>query len=184
MRRPILISLFLVSAGLSASAQKYISRSVEVSFLSETPIENIEAFNNQVSSILDLSTGEIVFQVPIRGFHFENALMEEHFNENYMDTEEFPRSTLQGRIENFNNYSSILSDGTPHHITVKGTIEIHGISFERSFEGTITKSGNNYVVSSEFEVDAVDYEIDIPSLVRKQIAESIIVSVNATLTPR
>ena len=85
MRRLILISLFLVSAGLSASSQKYISRSVEVSFLSETPIENIEAFNNQVSSILDLSTGEIVFQVPIRGFHFENALMEEHFNENYMD---------------------------------------------------------------------------------------------------
>jgi len=156
--------------------QKFMSRNVEVSFLSETPIENIEAHNNQVSALFNSTTGEIVFQVPIRGFHFEIALMEEHFNENYMESEEFPNGTLQGQIANWPDVSN--------EVTVEGTLTIHGVETSKIFNGTLEKIEGNWVINSEFTVDAEEFDIKIPNLVRKQIAEDIIVTVNATLNPK
>ena len=118
---------FVVFSLLSQNtiAQKFISRNVEVQFISETPIENIQALNKQVSALFDSSTGEIVFQVPIRGFHFDKALMEEHFNENYMETEEFPKATLQGKVESWPNVTEDVED--------KGVIMIHGVEKSRTF---------------------------------------------------
>lgn len=160
----------------TAFTQKFMSRNVEVHFLSETPIENIEAYNNQASALFDSSTGEIVFQVPIRGFHFEKALMEEHFNENYMESEEFPKATLQGKIKSWPNVSK--------DVEVEGTIMIHGVEKSKTFSGTMGYVDNNWMVYSEFSVNAEDFDIKIPSIVRKQIAENILISVNATLNPR
>lgn len=171
--------LFLVAFILLAQttlAQKFMSRNVEVHFLSETPIENIEAHNNQVSALFDSSTGEIVLQVPIRGFHFEKALMEEHFNENYLETEEFPKATLQGKVKSWPDVSE--------DVVVEGVIMIHGIEKARTFNGTMRNENNNWIVSSEFAVNAEDFGIKIPSVVRKQIAENIVITVNATLNPR
>mgnify|MGYP001197404922 CR=1 FL=1 len=160
----------------NTKAQKFISRNVDVQFLSETQIENIEAHNNQVSALFDSSTGEIVFQVPIRGFHFEKALMEEHFNENYMETEEFPKATLQGKVESWPNVTE--------DVEVEGVIMIHGVEKSRTFNGTMRNENNNWIVSSEFSVNAEDFGIKIPSIVRKQIAENIVITINATLYPR
>lgn len=171
--------LFLVVFILLAQntiAQKFISRNVEVQFLSETPIENIEAQNNQVSALFDSSTGEIVFQVPIRGFHFEKALMEDHFNENYMETDEFPKATLLGKIKSWPNVTE--------DVEVEGVIMIHGVEKTRTFNGTLRSENNNWIVSSEFSVNAEDFDIKIPSIVRKQIAENIVITINATLYPR
>lgn len=157
-----------------------MSRSVQVNFLSETPIENIDAFNSQVSSLFDSSTGEIVFQVPIKGFHFEKALMEEHFNENYMESEEFPNATLQGVVVDWESFSESESGD----VSVSGELTIHGVTVSRTFEGNIRIEDGNYVIQSEFEVKTEDHQIDIPNLVRSQIAESIHVSVEGVLTPR
>ena len=169
---------FVVFSLLSQNtiAQKFISRNVEVQFISETPIENIQALNKQVSALFDSSTGEIVFQVPIRGFHFENALMEEHFNENYMETEEFPKATLQGKIESWPNVTE--------DVEVEGVIMIHGVEKSKTFHGTMRNEKNNWIVYSEFSVNAEDFDIKIPSIVRKQIAENIVITINATLYPR
>ena len=172
------ISILTIFTLLSYNSfgQKFMSRNVEVSFLSETPIENIEAHNNQVSALFNSATGEIVFQVPIRGFHFEIALMEEHFNENYMESEEFPNATLQGQIQNWPDVTN--------EVTVTGTLTIHGVESPMSFNGTIEQNDNSWVINSKFSVDAEEFDIKIPKLVRKQIAEDIVVTVNATLNPR
>ena len=157
-----------------------MSRSVKVSFFSKTPIENIEAVNSQVSSLFDSSTGEIVLQVPIKGFHFEKALMEEHFNENYMESEEFPNATLQGFVVDWESFSESDSGD----ISVSGELTIHGVTVSRTFEGKIRIEDGKYVIQSEFEVKTEDHQIEIPNLVRSQIAESIQVSVEGILTPR
>ncbi len=165
--------------GQTAFTQKFMSRNVQVKFLSETPIEDIDATNDQVSSLFDTSTGQIVFQVPIRGFHFEIALMEEHFNENYMESEEFPNSTLQGKIENWEEVNSEGGD-----VVVVGELTIHGITVNRSFDGNIKFEDGNWIVQSEFAVNAEDFGIKIPKIVRGQIAETIVVMVEGILTPR
>jgi polyisoprenoid-binding protein YceI len=156
-----------------------MSRSVDISFSSATPIENIEAHNNQVSSIFDESSGEIVFQVPIRGFHFEKALMEEHFNENYMESEEFPNATLQGIIT-----GELAKNKHTNEVEVNGVITIHGVEVERTFSGQMAYKDGSWFVQSEFSVNAEDFGIKIPRIVRKQIAENIMITVNATLNPR
>ena len=157
-----------------------MSRSVKVSFISKTPIENIEAINSQVSSLFDSSTGEIVFQVPIKGFHFEKALMEEHFNENYMESEKFPNATLQGVVVDWESFN----ESETGDVSVSGELTMHGVTVSRTFEGNIRIEDDNYVIQAEFEVKTEDHQIQIPNLVRSQIAESINVSVEGVLTPR
>ena len=81
-------------------AQKYITKNGKINFYSDAPMEKIEAKNNEVKAALDASTGDIVFQVLITSFEFKQALMQEHFNENYMESPKFPNSTFKGKINN------------------------------------------------------------------------------------
>src|SRR4030042_6695880 len=102
MKHLSLIILFL-TLFFAANAQKYMTKNGYIGFFSHTPLEDIKADNNQVASVLDISTGEIVFQVLIKSFHFEKTLMEEHFNENYMESDKFPKSTFTGKIINLSS---------------------------------------------------------------------------------
>jgi hypothetical protein len=185
MNRNFILAIILAVFSYGVSAQQFMTRSADISFLSTTPIENIEAINSQVSALLDASSGAIAFSVPIRGFRFERALMEEHFNENYMETEMFPTATLKGNISNWKEVRGlIVSDGEDHEVEVVGVLNIHGVEINPTFTGIISFRKNNWALNSEFEVNAIDFGIKIPSLVRKQIADSIIVTVNASLSPR
>lgn len=177
----------LVMAGIfsGVSCQQYLSRSAEISFFSSTPIEDIEAHNTQVSALFDASNGAIAFSVPIRGFHFKKALMEEHFNENYMETESFPSSTIKGSIAGWSEKSEqLFNDGKEHEVVVEGVLNIHGVDITSEFPGIISFNKNSWTLKCDFEVDPIIFEINIPNLVRKQIAEQILISVNATLEPR
>ena len=91
-------------------AQKYITRNGSVSFFSETPIEDIRALNKQTSCVLDINTGSFAFQVPIRGFMFKNALMQEHFNENYLESDIYPKSIFKGKIKDWDSIT--INDST------------------------------------------------------------------------
>ena len=179
----IILTLIVISnSGIySVSAQQYISRNVEVTFFSETLIENIKAENNQSSSVFDISNGGIAFQVPIRAFHFDRALMEEHFNENYMETESFPNATFRGEIE---NWIDDFADGITHDIIASGILTIHGVGKEISASGTILFKDNSWIVSSYFTVDTEDYDIKIPRIVRDKIAKSIEIKIQASLSQR
>ncbi|RYZ52205.1 MAG: YceI family protein, partial [Sphingobacteriales bacterium] len=100
MKKLIIAMLMMCGMTMTATAQKYITRTGKVTFYSTTPVENIEAFNNDVSSVVDARTGDILFIVPIKSFKFEKALMQEHFNENYMESDKFPKADFKGRIMN------------------------------------------------------------------------------------
>jgi polyisoprenoid-binding protein YceI len=144
-------------------------------------MEDIKPDNNQVASILDASTGEIVIQVLMKSFKFEKALMEEHFNENYAESEKFPKSTFKGKINNLPDVD--FSKPGIYKVTVDGDLFIHGVTKNVSLPGEIeiTKDGVN--ARSEFIITPEDYKIEIPAVVRENIAKVITVTVDVKMTP-
>lgn len=174
----------LLSISIAANAQQHITREGQVSFFSSTPLEDIEAETTQMSAILDLTeaaTARFAFQVPVLTFHFEKALMEEHFNESYLESEKFPRSTFEGTIENWDQISSQLGWVD---VVASGSFSLHGISKARTISGQVKRTNDSWEIRSSFDVLTADHDIKIPKMVRKQIAEKISVTVNAELSPR
>lgn len=179
MKKYILLILLVFFSLSSFSQEKYITRNGEIQFLSDTPIETIHAINNHVSCILDVKNGDIVFQLRIISFEFEKALMEEHFNEKYMESEKYPKSTFVGRIRNWDiNY---LSKEGPQQIEASGLITIHGIEKEIKVLGSFTSQGELLVFTSNFDIKVADFNIDIPKIVRQNISELITIEVEVKL---
>lgn len=173
----LLAIMFLASA--MASAQKYMTKNGTIRFYSETPVEKIEAFNRQVNSALDFSTGNFVFKVLIRGFEFEKALMQEHFNENYMESEKFSNSTFNGKITNIKDVN-LGKDGV-YKVVAEGDLFIHGVTNRVKVNGTLEVKSGKILGKATFNVAPGDYNISIPKAVIKNISESIQVDVNISL---
>ncbi|MDH5475169.1 MAG: YceI family protein, partial [Cyclobacteriaceae bacterium] len=135
---------------------------------SEAIIENIDASNSKAQSILDISSNEIVFSIPIDGFVFEKELMQEHFNEKYMETEKFPKSTFLGKFLGFD-----VNKKGEQKVTASGKLMIHGIERKISVEGEMIVEGNKIKLNSNFKVKLKDYKIAIPQLLWQNIAEEV-----------
>ena len=158
-----------------------MTRTGEVHFFSETPIENIEAQNAQMSGLLDASNGGFAFQVQMRAFHFEKALMEEHFNENYVESEKYPKATFQGSIQ---DWSDAWKDGESHDVVATGSFDFHGVKKDRDIAGTLTWNGQGWDIETRFPVALEDHQIKVPAVVKDNIAPVIDVDAKATLDPR
>lgn len=165
-----LILIALVSQGLYA--QKYVTRNAKVSFFSKTPIENIEAHNNQVNVALDFADGSIAFRVLIKSFTFEKALMQQHFNENYMESDKYPNSTFSGTIKDFKKID-LTRNGT-HQVEVTGDLTIRGVTRKVTSQGTIEVKDGRILGTSEFVIKLKDYNVKRP----KAVAENITISVS------
>ena len=176
MARLIISILFLAS--LSLNAQQYIAKDGEITFFSEAPLENISAINKQVSAVYDNDSKEIVFQLYIKDFIFPKALMQEHFNENYMESDIYPNASFKGRIK---NWGKIDLTEASQEVTIDGTMEIHGVSKEISEKGRISLSKGNVIGYSNFQIMVADYDIEIPRLVRENIAKIINVDIELVL---
>jgi len=174
MIRLFILFFFLVQF-FTLDAQKYITRNGYIGFFSHTPLEDIKADNNQVAGVLDISTGEIAFQVLIRSFRFEKALMEEHFNENYLESEKFPKSTFTGKI--MDPASVDFSKTGVYDVTVEGDLTIHGVTKKVSAKGSIEVTSGEINANSKFIIVPEDYNIKIPNVVRNNIAKTIEVTV-------
>jgi polyisoprenoid-binding protein YceI len=107
--------------------------------------------------------------------------MEDHFNENYMESDKYPKSIFKGKFSNIENID-FNKDGT-YPATVKGTLEIHGVKKEVETTGTIKVSGKNITATASFEVTLEDYKVDVPSIVGIKISEKAKIKVNCTYTP-
>lgn len=177
--KKIILAIALISGAYAASAQKYMTRTGKVSFFSSTKVENIEAFNNEASSVLDSKSGDVLFIIPIKSFKFEKALMQEHFNENYMESTKFPKAEFKGKITNLAAVN-FNKDGD-YPVSVAGNMTIHGVTKPMTSKGTITVSGGNITLNSKFNVATADYKISIPSMAAGKIASSIEVTVNSVL---
>jgi polyisoprenoid-binding protein YceI len=181
--KKLMITGFLAALSMTSFSQTiYMTRSGQVSFFSKTPMENIEAVNNEVTSMFNPGTGEIVFAILIKSFRFERALMEEHFNENYMESTKLPKSTFQGKITNAASID-FMKDGT-YPVSVEGDLTMHGVKQHVTSNGTAVVAKGKISMNAMFSVKPADYKIEIPSLVEEKIAKTIEVKVNCQYEPK
>lgn len=179
MKNSILITILLLGICAQSFSQRYITRNGTIRFFSEAPLENIEAVNRQVSSALDVESGEFVFRVLIRAFQFEKALMQEHFNENFMESHIHPNASFQGVVKNHEDID--FSQPGIHEVEVEGDLTIRGITHRITENGTIEIRDGKLHGKSTFTVMVGDYDITIPAAVANNIAREIEVSVDVVL---
>ena len=177
MKNLLLLPLFTVGLFFSnVSAQKFYTKSGQISFYSDTPMEKIEAHNYKAVSVLDTESGAMEFSVLIKGFQFEKALMQEHFNENYMESNAFPKSTFKGKITNLDGIN-FSTDGT-YEVNVAGDLTIHGVTQAVETTGKLTVQDGSLSAFSSFEVAVADYGIEIPKVVAENIAKIVKIDVD------
>jgi hypothetical protein len=165
----LLVLLISIVLSVSLNSQVYKQTSSEVHFFSEAPLENIEALNKDSKAVLRTKDSALVVVITNLAFRFEKPLMEEHFNENYMESETYPYSSFKGKVVSGMDFSE---DGT-YEVEVKGMFEVHGVKEEKSFKGMISKSGNIIRFSASFTMHLEDYKIKVPTMYVKNIAEDV-----------
>lgn len=177
--KEIILSALFILAGNLVFAQKMMTRTGEVKFEASMPaFEEIAATNKTTSCILDKSTGDFVALTLIKSFKFKAPLMEEHFNENYMESSQFPKATFKGKILNFD--ATKLS-ATKTAYDLEGDLTIHGVTKKIKTKINLTLSGTKILAASAISVKPQDYKIEIPNLVKGKIAENVKVSMSFIL---
>ena len=175
------IVFFFLGIAFAANSQKYMTKNGYIGFYSHTPMEDVKADNNQVAGVLDISTGDMVFQVLIKSFHFERALMEEHFNENYMESDKFPKSNFKGKITNLSSVN--FSKSGIYDVTVEGDLTIRDVTNKVSIKGTLEVVTGGINANSKFNIVPEDYKINIPGVVREKISKNLEVTVTMKYAP-
>ena len=161
------------------SAQEYYSKTGSIHFLSVAPMEKIEAKNGNAFVVFDPASGKMEWSVLIKGFKFEKALMQEHFNENYMESDKFPKGIFKGKIVNMSGVNC-TQDGV-YNVNVTGDLTLHGVTKPINVPGKIIVKNGIVNASSTFDVTIADYGITVPKVVRENIAKTVKVTVNADL---
>lgn len=180
MRATILLAMLILPLA-GWSQEKYFSKTGQISFFSHTPVEDIDAHNDQVGTILDVKSGDLMFTALVKSFEFKKALMQEHFNENYMESDKFPKATFNGKIENISSVN-VSKDGV-YPVKVTGDLLIHGTTRKITTDAKLEVKGGKIHATSEFTVAPEDYAIQIPALVKDNIAKSIQVKVDINYEP-
>ncbi len=176
MRKILMTVAGLVIAVLT-HAQKFTAEKSTVKFFSDAAIEDITATNTKSSSIFNEATGEIVYSIPIKEFEFDKSLMKDHFNEKYMESDQFPKATFQGKISDYQPAATGAQKAT-----AVGKLTIHGVTQDVTIPGTIENAGGKITMKAKFMVKLVDYKIKIPQLLWKNIAEQVEVTVEFNYT--
>jgi len=176
----ILITIFscFLFVAISNGQERYLTKNGAITFYSKAPVEDITADNNQVLSIIDASSGKMAISILIKSFMFKKALMQEHFNENYLESDKFPKATFKGSILNFDAIKE-----TATKAQVKGVLTIHGVSKEITIYGNFTKTKEAILVDGNFIIEVDDFGIEIPAVVDKNINKKIKVSFNFNHKP-
>lgn len=175
----ILFVLFLTAVFHVHAQEQYFTRQGYVSFYSHTPVEDIKADNNQVLSILDFDAGEIAISMLMKSFTFEKALMQEHFNENYVESDKYPKAFFSGKITNLD----AIKNGDVTVAVIHGDLTIKDATHPTIIESRISLEPNGIVLRGKFMVTVADYNIKIPAIVRRNIAREVEVSFHFTHEP-
>ncbi len=180
--KKVIFMLLLVANTAAVSAQKYFTKTGFTEFkASVEAFEPVEAINESTTAILNTETGEVAALMFIRAFHFKVALMEEHFNENYMDSDQYPKTTFKGNLEGFD--INALTD-EPQEFPVTGVMTMRGVDKEIKTVAIISKKGDQILVNSNFTVKPEDFNIEIPSVVASKIAESVNINLEYELSKK
>jgi hypothetical protein len=185
-RRYLLLGLGLVLSlpQIGFLQPLYLTQNGHIKFFSEAPLENIEAHNRKVSSVLNIETGKIGFKLLIKNFQFANSLMQEHFNENYMESEKYPYSEFSGEILELANKKLDVSKPDVYEVTVAGELTIHGVKKKIQQKGTLETQPNKIIAKAKFPIRVADYNIKIPTIYIKNIAEFVEVTLEMIYLPQ
>jgi len=182
MKKSILAAALMLLTYTGVQAQgKIFTREGRVTFLSDAPMEKIAGLNKKVTSIIDTQTGQMEFSILMKAFEFEKALMQEHFNENYVESDKYPKAVFKGTIMN-NSTVKWGTDGV-YPVKVKGQMILHGVTREFDTDGTITVKDGKASANSKFNLLLADYKIEIPKLVKDKVSESVAVEVSMNYEP-
>ena len=173
------IAIAVLLCPFFVNAQNYSTKTGKISFFSSTPIEDIKAASTKATAVFVSKSKDLAFQVPIKSFQFEKGLMQEHFNENYMESDKYPVAKFKGKI----NQDIDFSKNGEYSVTATGTLSVHGVDKPRTINGKIRVDDGKVQLLAGFNVACVDHNIKIPTLVVTKVAEVIAVKVDATLTP-
>ncbi|MFY7810247.1 MAG: YceI family protein [Flavobacterium sp.] len=169
--KKIIIALVLLNNLIATAQEKIITKTGEVNFEASVPsFEEVKGKNNSVSCVLNTKTGHIASMALAKGFRFKVALMEEHFNENYIESDKFPKITFKGIIENF-KFEDLTSNEKLYKII--GTMELHGKTKEIVINTKIKKVNNITYINSSFSINVSDFDIEIPSVVSKKLSKKV-----------
>ncbi len=171
MKRIIFLALFCAIIHGKGFAQVHFTKNGNISLFSSALLEDIKADNNQVISVINATNGEIQFSLLNNAFHFKKALMEEHFNSDYIESAKYPKSGFKGTITNLSTVNFGV-DGV-YAVTVSGNLNIHGITKTITAPGSITIRAGKIAATSKFKIKPKDYNISIPASVKNNIAEDI-----------
>ena len=180
MLRIFLVIISGMTLSMIASAQSvYMTNTGKVTFYSKAPLEDIEATSNKANCIVNTSNGEVLSIIAIRTFKFAKALMEEHFNEKYVESEKFPKSTFKGTINEAINWSR----DTVANITATGVMDLHGVNKMITESGKLTIKNGVVTIDFVFNVALKDYNIEVPKVVTQSVAEVIKITGSFTYKP-
>ena len=163
----------------SAGAQKFITKTGYIKFFSDAPLEKIEGHNRQVNSVLDIATGGFAFKVLLKSFEFEKALMQEHFNENYVESDKYPSATFVGKVINIKDVN-LAKDGI-YDANVEGKLTLHGVTKDIKEKGTFEVKQGKILGKARFNLTVADFKITIPGNVGNNVSKTIEVTVDITL---
>jgi hypothetical protein len=182
MVRISLLVLFILTGFFSLQAQdKFFTKTGKVSFYSVAPLEDIEAHHRSVTAILDTKSGSLQFVLLISGFEFEKALMQEDFNEDYMESPKYPKSEFKGQVTN-NSAINYSKDGE-YPAKVKGNLSMHGETKDLEASGKITVKDGKILLGAVFNLLLSDYKIPISKLVKDKISNKVKITLDASLEP-
>lgn len=173
--------MLLLSAAVVKAQDKYFTKTGKIEFYSKAQMEDIEARNKTVATVLDTKSGALQFSVLMKSFEFEKALMQEHFNENYVESGKYPKAEFKGAITN-NGDINYAKDGS-YKAKVKGKLALHGVTKDIETEGQVKVGDGKVETSSVFNILLSDFNVKIPAIVKDKISNNIRISVDCKLDP-
>lgn len=176
-----LLVLWMATASVSFAQDRYFTRTGKINFFSKAPMEDIEAQNKTVTAVIDTKTGALQFAVQMKSFEFEKQLMQQHFNENYVESDKYPKAEFKGTITN-NQDINYAKEGN-YTARVKGKLTIHGVTRDVETTGTIKVNGGKMDTNASFNVLLSDYNIRIPAIVKDKLSNTIRVNVDCSMDP-
>ncbi|HEX5626336.1 MAG TPA: YceI family protein [Saprospiraceae bacterium] len=180
MRKFLFIALTVFIAA-PIFGQRYFSKNAVIKFHSDSPIEKIDAVNTSASTVMDLASGKIEFAALNNAFIFEKALMQEHFNENYMESTKFPKTVFKGAIDDVSKLN--LSTPGIYKVKVSGELNMHGVTRTVSAPAEFVVDAKGVHATSSFMVKCSDYNIEIPAVVKKNVSNDVSISIKVDYTP-
>lgn len=181
IKKNLMIAALVLASTFTFAQGRYFTKTGKISFYSKAALEDIEGRNKTVTAVIDSKTGALQFAAQMKAFEFEKQLMQQHFNENYVESDKYPKGEFKGTITN-NSAIDYTKDGS-YTAKVKGKLTIHGVTKDVETTGTIKVSGGKLDANASFNIALSDYKISIPAVVKDKVSNTIKITVDCNMEP-